>query len=634
MLAACALFCAFFALQVAAQVVGQGEGAFAEPLQFDTAEWVVTPQDETPVLTSGWQPVSLPDGGGAFRHEGSRLGERPHGTDRAPLHWYRFEFDLADEPERPIALFAPRVADRARVYVNGSMVDRSYVQPDRVEHGWNRPLWSVVPPIVLQKGNNHVLIGLDSPFTGPISMSRLQIGQPGALRDDYDASFFLHVTMPQAGAWMLGSLALCSLGVWAVRPGETLYLLLGMGAAVFTFRLAHYFVTVPPISPDVFWWLTTISLPWAMVFLFLFAFHYYGMQRRWLTRLLGAVAVVASLVIMPGVGFSAYAAAPWIFVGLIPLAVFTSALLLQRAWRERDAPAVLLAAGYFATIFAGTNDLLVMTHLISIERAYVMPIGGVLMFISFALALGARFVQSLREFEAMNETLEARVQERQQALEDSFQQLAQAGREQVLADERQRLMREIHDGIGANLVTTLAAVESAGSREAVASKALRSAIADLKLTVDSLEPVDGDLPSLLGNLRYRFTPQLREAGIAMEWEVVELPPLEWLRAPQALYLLRIVQEALSNVIQHADADRIWLGTQPPDDGHNPNPTVTIWIRDNGRGFDPQQPGATGKGVDNMRYRAEALGGRLDLHSCAGAGTTVCVALPVRAPSVV
>lgn len=622
------------ALTVTLRAGAAADDVFAEPIRLDHADWVVTPQDQTPLLTSGWEPVQLPDAEATFRHEGRRLGDRPHGPIKAPVHWYRFHFEITGQPRRSLALYAPRVGDRVRVYVNGSMIDRSFLQPDRVEHAWNHPLWSVIPPIALESGTNEVLIGLDAPFTGSISMSRVQIGTPGALRDHFDASSFLRVGTPQAGAWMLGGLALFSLGVWAVRPAETLHLLLGLGAAVFSFRLLHYFVTVPPISPEIFWWLTTISLPWAMVFLFLFAFHYYGMQRRWLTRLLVVVAVATSLLVMPGIGYSAYEAAPWIFLGLIPLSGFTAALLLQRAWRDREAPPVLLAFGYLATVVAGAHDLLVMTHLISIERPYVMPIGAVLMFLSFTLALGARYVQSLREFEVMNETLEARVHERQQALEDSFQRLEAMGRERVLSDERQRLMREIHDGIGANLVATLAAVESVESRDSVSARALRHAIADLKLTVDSLEPIEGDLPSLLGNLRYRLTPQLREAGIAMEWEVSELPPLDWLRAPQALHVLRIVQEALSNVIQHAGADCVWLSTRSHSNDAGEPQSVEIRVADNGNGFALRASGEVsgGKGLDNMRYRAEALGGRLRVQSRPGVGTDICIELPVRAPA--
>lgn len=620
------------------QLGGAAEVAtpFNAPVELSEAEWSVTPPDQTPVLTSGWRSVVLPDAGATRRHEGSRLGDRPHGVFEAPLHWYRFTLEIPEQPPGPLALYAPRFGDRARIYVNGSMVDRSFVQSDRVEHAWNRPLWTVVPRIALKQGGNDILIGLDAPFTGSISMSRLQVGTPDRLRDRYSAQFFLRVGTPQAGAWMLGGLALFSLGVWAVRPSETLHLLLGLGAAVFSFRMLHYFVVVPPISPEVFWWLTTISLPWAMLFLFLFAFHYYGMQRRWITRLMLAVAVVTSLLVMPGVGFPAYEAAPWIFLGLIPVSGFTAALLLQRAWRDREAPPVLLAVGYLATVVAGMHDLLVMGHLISIERPYVMPIAAVLMFISFTLALGARYVQSLREFEAMNETLEARVQERQQALEASFQRLETMGREQALADERQRLMREIHDGIGANLIATLAAVESTESLDAPAAKALRHAIADLKLTVDSLEPIEGDLPSLLGNLRYRLTPQLREAGIAMEWEVSELPPLRWLRAPQALHVLRIVQEALSNVIQHAGADSVRVSTRSHSDAAGVPEIVEIRIADNGKGCAERFTGdaPSGKGIDNMRYRAEALGGRLRVRSRPGAGTDVCIELPVRAASTV
>lgn len=606
----------------------------SETLTFAEADWVVTPHDETPLLTSGWTRVPLPDPDATERYTGTRLGRRPRGTDDAPLHWYRFHVNLTAPIDGQIALFTPRFSDRARVYVNGSMIDRTFLQPERVEHGWNHPIWSVIPSIALEPGRNEILIGLDSPYTGSVGLSRVWLGPPEALRTRYEISYMLRVGAAQAGTWMLGGLAIFSLGVWAVRRSETLHLLLGLGAAMFSVRLLHYFLIVPPVSPAFFWWLTVVSLPWAMLFLFLFAFHYYGIQRRWLTAVLLAIAMAMTLLLAPGVGFDAYEAAPWVYLGLIPIALFTAGLLLQRAWRHRGAPQILLAVGYGITIVASSHDLLVMTHISSIELPYVMPIGAVVLFLSFSLALGARYVEWLGEFEAMNRTLEARVHERQVALEESFERLEAMGREQVLADERQRLMREIHDGIGSNLVATLAALQSRDSGDNAAVRALRGAISDLKLTVDSLEPVEGDLLSLLGNLRYRLAPQLEYAGIEMEWQAAPLPQLEWLRAPQALHVLRIAQEALGNVIQHAGADRVTVATMHhPGSGADPG-TVEVRISDNGRGFVAGGDGSAaghepgGKGLANMRHRAEALGGRLRVYSRPGAGTSIALELPV------
>ncbi|MEQ8270329.1 ATP-binding protein [Algiphilus sp.] len=583
-------------------------------------------------MTADWIWVELPDTTATPRLEGSRLGNRPHGPQQAPVHWYRFHFTLADPVVRSLALYTPRYSDRARVYVNGSMIDRSFLDPDRIEHGWNRPLWTVVPRIALQAGRNEILIGVDSPYTGEVDIGRLRVGPPAALRDDYEWTYIVRVSTAQAGFWMLAGLALFSLGVWAVRRSERLHLLLGLGAAVFAVRMLHYFVVVPPISPDVFWWITTASLPWTMVFLFLFAFRYYGILRPRLARILLLMAALVTVAIAPGTGLDAYEVAPWVYLALLPLALFTAGLFVERAVRLRSAPPILLAAGYTTTIAVSWYDLAVMGHFVSLELPYLMPVGAVLMFLSFSLALGARYVEWLGEFEILNRTLEERVQERQAALESSFERLEALHREQALTEERQRLMREIHDGIGANLVTTLAAVEASDDgRDPRAANALRSAIADLKLTVDSLEPVDGDLLSLLGNLRYRLAPQLEHAGVRMQWEVEPLPMLDWLRAPQALHVLRIAQEAFSNLMQHAGARTVRVSTAVASNDAGDAEVVRIEFSDDGVGFAHGELVPLGKGLDNMAHRAAVLGGRLVVRSAPGAGTTICLELPVTEP---
>lgn len=599
---------------------------------FERAQWAVTPQNETPLVTADWVWVDLPDTDATHRHEGTRLGDRPHGPQQAPVHWYRFRFSLDEPVARSLALYTPRYSDRARVYVNGSMIDRSFLEPDRIEHGWNRPLWTVVPRIALRSGRNEVLIGIDSPYTGEVDIGRLRVGTPAALRDDYQWAYILRVSTAQAGFWMLAGLSLFSLGLWAVRRSERLHLLLGLGAAVFAIRMMHYFLVVPPVSPDIFWWITTASLPWTMVFLFLFAFRYYDIFRPRLARVLLLSAALVTVAIAPGTGLDAYEVAPWVYLGLLPLALFTAGLFIERAIRLRGAPPILLAVGYGTTIAVSCYDLAVMSHFVSPELPYLMPVGAVLMFLSFSLALGARYVEWLGEFEVLNRSLEQRVQERQTALESSFERLEALHREQALTEERQRLMREIHDGIGANLVTTLAAVEAGGDQaDPRAANALRSAIADLKLTVDSLEPVDGDLLSLLGNLRYRLAPQLEQANITMEWNVEPLPMLDWLRAPQALHVLRIAQEAFSNIMQHAGASKVRVSTGVGTSDTGDTEVVRIEFTDDGGGFEHDPDAAFGKGLHNMVHRAEVLGGRLVVRSAPGEGTTICLELPVSEP---
>jgi signal transduction histidine kinase len=112
--------------------------------------------------------------------------------------------------------------------------------------------------------------------------------------------------------------------------------------------------------------------------------------------------------------------------------------------------------------------------------------------------------------------------------------------------------------------------------------------------------------------------------------VSDLPPLPWLDASAALQVLRIVQEVLTNVLKHAGAHTVTLRTAVRRDeaGHD---WVRVTIEDDGRGFDPAAAQAAGKGrgLRNLRGRAESLRGRLELDSGPG-GTAVRLDLPLAA----
>ena len=95
---------------------------------------------------------------------------------------------------------------------------------------------------------------------------------------------------------------------------------------------------------------------------------------------------------------------------------------------------------------------------------------------------------------------------------------------------------------------------------------------------------------------------------------------------RVLQALRIVQEAITNVVKHAQATTITVRTgEQADDGGTPG--VFVEIQDDGRGMHATP--ASGRGIVNMRRRANQLGGRIDIASGAG-GTTVRVWLPQAA----
>jgi signal transduction histidine kinase len=116
-------------------------------------------------------------------------------------------------------------------------------------------------------------------------------------------------------------------------------------------------------------------------------------------------------------------------------------------------------------------------------------------------------------------------------------------------------------------------------------------------------------------------PELRSAGIVFDWQVQEVPQLDWLGPVNALHVLRIFQEALSNIAGHAQATSIRVGCRAERSG------VLIEMSDNGVGFDIRRKDH-GRGLKNMSSRAEALAGEFSMRSVEGEGTTFSLWLPL------
>ena len=140
--------------------------------------------------------------------------------------------------------------------------------------------------------------------------------------------------------------------------------------------------------------------------------------------------------------------------------------------------------------------------------------------------------------------------------------------------------------------------------------------------MDSLEPVEADLLLLLATLRYRMAPRLAGTGLCLVWAVEDVPPLDWLDPRSALHVLRILQEGISNILQHAGASTLRVSTAEADDG------VVVCLVDNGRGFLAPSPEAAGHGLSNMRRRAQAIGGHVRW-DCVAEGNRLRLWLPLR-----
>ena len=212
---------------------------------------------------------------------------------------------------------------------------------------------------------------------------------------------------------------------------------------------------------------------------------------------------------------------------------------------------------------------------------------------------------------------------------------AQAGRLAV-AEERDRIGRDLHDGIIQSLYAVGLSLEDvpdlmtesageAAERVDTAIESINLAIRDIRNFIYGLRPEAVDGTQVLAGLA-ALAEEVRHGGLVDVVTQLDGPADPGLDPAAGAELLNLVREALSNAVRHGRASRIALDLTMIDG------LPTLEIADDGSGFDPtRDPGPGHHGLANMRARAAAIGGELDVRSTPGEGTRVIVGLPPARP---
>lgn len=248
------------------------------------------------------------------------------------------------------------------------------------------------------------------------------------------------------------------------------------------------------------------------------------------------------------------------------------------------------------------------------------------------LEIKAKLEQKVRERTAELQVLYEELQEKEALREQLLKQVINAQEE-----ERKRVARELHDELAQTLTGLLMSLDTAedvlGPELGVVQGQLshtrditQRALEQTRGLILDLRPTMLDDLGLLPAIRWYVESHLEAAGILVtvrtEGEQRRLSP----QTETALF--RITQEAINNVVKHAQANRVNIAlTWKPDE-------VIVRIVDNGRGFEPdamvdRRDEARGMGLLGMKERASLLGGQLDIVSELGQGTLVVARLPTH-----
>lgn len=612
----------FVALLIAAQMLTPGPPAMA--LELTRMQALASGQTSPPAADRAWTEVGLP-----------RPTVTSPGLPRSEAVWYRTRFiaPALAEREGSWAVYLPYLYEGGQVWLNGIQVGEVEEDSDAVHVRWERPHLISLPRQMLRAGDNVLEIrAAASPSSGSQRFPVVSVAPRAELLPVHDRRLFWVRTLPEITVVVCLLMAAIVLCIWWRRRSEVLYGLFGLASALWGIRTLTFVIER---MPSHYWhlWRTVYlgATGGFVVVLALFSMRLAGIERPWLRRVLLGYWLLGPVGLLLAGAQAEPMVNRWWSAGLIPIGLAIVAVSIRTVARRRTLAAAVMPTALMIAVLAGVHDYLIawedgaLAHLLPHwigKRIFLLHHAANLLLLCMGGLLTARFVHTMDSLEELNRTLESRVADRESHLAESFARMAQLQRRHAVSQERQSIMREIHDGLGSRLFTSLSRVERGDMSERQIADVLRDCIADMRIALDALAPDAGDFRTALGNFLFRWQAQLEEASIHPSWTIDVPDRVAELSAQASLQLLRIAQEALTNVLKHARARGVRVQLRQRGE------LLELEIADDGRPTGTA-PSVGGRGIANMHARARQLGASLEVvHSATG--TRVLLRVPSAA----
>ncbi|WP_431095449.1 sensor histidine kinase [Polaromonas aquatica] len=491
--------------------------------------------------------------------------------------------------------------------------------------GWNQPntqfrtgpRWQLLAAQDLQEGVNILEIDIRAEPASNAGLARIEVGDEFTSLAEHEREVNHRKGLALMSGTLSALIGLMALALWW-QSRDKAYLVTGLGQACFVLWQVDFFIDYPPVPTWVFNAARSAMYAYYAGLMCWVSVLLVRKPAPWLNRLLQAYLWTALPTLVAGAALQDYRVYERFW---IPASLLLGAVCMARythvMWKKSDGTVRLNASLAGITVAFGLYDLVLTFSPSGFGRANLLNYS----FLFYNFAVGMMMVRNY--WSMQNRILKLRYEGALKV-------------RQATMLERQRLMQDIHDSVGSQLVALVSLVNSSAPREVLRTHTFE-VLDELRIAVDAIENVDGDLAVVLATMRHRLQPRLDSAGVSLVWEVDALPRFELLTPKDIQHIQRILLEVFTNIIQHAKATRVVFAAHcelpdstegsPPKVAQGPRRMIRVSISDDGIGM-----GSTttrGRGLANMQSRAEMLGATLAVTAGEVRGTTVSLAIPLH-----
>ncbi len=594
------------------------------------ADLASRPFVEFQVLDENDQPLS---GQGPIRaaYQGTS-GYRADAIEQGATDRFSVLFTVTDK-HQPLAFFMAIRENLKAVKVNGITVQPDVPLPELQGPITSEPAYFPLPMNVLQNGTN--ILTIEKDHAGMVSvLPEFSIGPARELASAYRWKNRYLVDIPLAGvAILVFTIALCLAVNWPQEDrGRMHWLIVFLGSCMmFTVTMTFNPVNLPFTVTGALIVLFQLTIGLSLSKFIAFDI---GAPRK-IHRAIGWITGLAATVL--GLMLAAAMFRDDWFELLFPMAIWRSfsfvilmaaLAVIALCWAcaatgggrllERMILAICLTTFVVDRLSSSFDIQSPFDPSLPISL-YWSPIVGPLLGLGMILSLARQAGEARRTVVDSNRILAARLEQQDAELARSYEAQKQMRERQVMLEERQRIVRDMHDGIGGQLLGLMMQVKRRDTDLGSVEQGLQSSIADLRLIVDSMDTAEAGLVESLRAFEHRVRPQIEAARFAFTFRI-DLDEAEPGPGPRpTLHILRVLQEAVTNAIRHSGGGAIDIVCR-----YQGSERIEITVGDDGRGLPEAVSG--GRGLANMRHRLATIGGELNIDS-SSAGAQIRVNLP-------
>lgn len=566
-----------------------------------------------PAPEARYTAVALPD-----EWAGSRPGHS--GTT-----WYRIELpSLAGILPALPAVYIPRVCSSYAIWLNGTLLHQGGRLREPYTTLCYRAQLVSLPPALLRERGNRLELAVVGRALGEVTarqraagLSELYLGPQELLAQLQDLHTFWNITLGQSVALMLLLTGVLVFGIgWVQRQPAVRYLgLVSLGAAVLSARPGWTDMGLSPLGSEVAWTCAYVPLGVCGV-QFLLRQAGIGPSRR--DGLLWLQVLLVPLAFALAGPQQRYAVASAVYALLVAEVIGAAVIHLRASWLTQGRDFLGMALGLLTLIVVLLIEVGIQDRVLGVPTVQPLHLALPVILIALVMQGTTQYLAALRQAAETRRGADQRVRdavreaERQHAIE------ADQRAEQMAQRERKRIAGDLHDDLGAKLLTI---VHTSGDERI--STLAREALEEMRLSVRGLAGKPVQLGDALADWRSETVGRLGEAGIEMDWvgDEPELP--RTLSARTYVQTTRILREAVSNIIKHSGASLCKVRCSLDADLH-------IVIHDNGRGMPAEMDGPLdrGHGISSMKNRAKQMQGQCLFETGPGYGTAIRLTIPL------